>query len=83
MIDTDGTEWLTVALAARRVRVRVETLRVWVHRGKVRQIGDFLNMVDIMEAEHAWRVRLAKANYTPVICDSVDTRTQNQVERAG
>jgi predicted site-specific integrase-resolvase len=62
VIDLDGVEWLPAGDAARRVRVRVETLRVWVHRGKVRQINEFLNMVDIMEAEHAWRVRLLRRN---------------------
>lgn len=63
MIDTTGVEWLPVEEAARQVRVRVETIRVWVCRGRVRAYGSgagkFIHMPDVMDAEHAWRVRLA------------------------
>lgn len=67
MRDLTGVEWLTIAEAARTMRVRAETIRVWAIRGKVTRHGEFVNMPDVMDAEHAWRVRLAKANDTGVI----------------
>jgi hypothetical protein len=69
VIDPDGVEWLTVHDAARAVRVRPETIRVWIHRGKVLRYGDLINMPDVYEAEYAWRVRLAKTNDKAVIYD--------------
>lgn len=59
MIDGEGVEWLPVEQAARVVRVRVQTIRVWVHRGKVQRLADHVRMPDVMNAEHAWRERLA------------------------
>lgn len=73
MIDTDGTEWLTVTQAARIVRVRVETVRVWVSRGRVGRHREFVNMADVREAEHAWRVRLGLVNHTGVISLTKET----------
>ena len=58
MIDTTGVEWLTVAEAARTMRVRAETIRTWATRGKVTRCGEYVNMPDMFEAEHAWRDRL-------------------------
>lgn len=59
MIDTDGIEWLPVAEAARVVRVRVETIYVWINRRKVRAHKHrgraVVRMPDVYEAEHAWR----------------------------
>lgn len=53
--------WLPINDAARQVRVRVETIRVWATRGKVRTSGKgthrLVHMGDLMAAEHAWRVR--------------------------
>ena len=61
MIDADGTEWLTYSDAAQAVRVRVGTLKVWVHRGRVeaRRTGRtvWLNMRDTRVAEQAWTRR--------------------------
>ncbi len=62
MIDHDGVEWLTYADAARAVRVRVGTLKVWVHRGKiaVHRTGRnvWLHMGDVRRAETAWTRRM-------------------------
>lgn len=53
--------WLPIDDAARQVRVRVETIRVWRTRGKVRAVGKgatvMVHMGDLLAAEHAWRVR--------------------------
>jgi len=61
VIDDDGIEWLTVADAARRARVREDTLRQWRHRGKVRaHLIDgrlWVHMGDITKAEQQWRTR--------------------------
>lgn len=55
------TEWLPIHDAARQVRVRVETVRVWAVRGKVRTEGRgkarMVHMGDLLAAEHAWRKR--------------------------
>lgn len=55
--------WLPIHDAARQVRVRVETIRVWAVRGKVRTQGAgrsrIVHMGDLMAAEHAWRTRVA------------------------
>lgn len=56
------TEWLPIHEAARQARVRVETIRVWAHRGKVRTEGRgarrLVHMGDLLAAEHAWRKRV-------------------------
>lgn len=63
MIDADG-EWLTVYDAAKAVRVRQSAIYVWINRRKVRahKIGGraYVSMVDVMEAEAAWRERVAQ-----------------------
>lgn len=55
-------QWLPIHDAARQARVRVETIRVWRTRGKVRGTGwgrdAVVNMTDVLEAEHAWRKRV-------------------------
>ena len=62
VIDHDGTEWLPVSQAARAVRVRESAIYVWIQRRKVRshKISGraHVSMVDVMEAEHAWRTRV-------------------------
>jgi hypothetical protein len=61
MIDTTGVEWLTVAEAARVVRVLPGTIRKWAsperglveshrHRGRL-----MVRLPDVMDAELAWR----------------------------
>lgn len=62
MRDLDGTEWATVAEAARRVGVTPSTIRTWVYdRGKVegRTIRRrlWVRMSDVWDAEHATRGR--------------------------
>lgn len=61
MLDHDGVEWLPVAEAARRVRVRPSAIYVWVNRRTVRSWRHggraFVNMPDVMNAERAWRQR--------------------------
>lgn len=63
MIDDDGIEWLTVRDAARRARIREDTLRQWRHRGKVRaHLIDgrlWLHMGDVLASEKHWRKRAA------------------------
>lgn len=63
LIDEDGTEWLTVTEAARRLRVRPSTIWNWTSRGKVRahRFGNtsHIHMGDATEAEYAWRQRIA------------------------
>lgn len=62
VIDHDGTEWLPIPDAARRARVREDTLRQWKRRGKVRaHTVDgrvWLHMGDVAAAERAWRERV-------------------------
>ena len=64
MRDAQGVEWLTVYDAAKAVRVRQSTIYVWIQRHKVRvhKIGGraYVSMVDVMEAEAAWRHRVTK-----------------------
>lgn len=64
LIDTDGTEWLTVTEAARRYRVRPSAIRNWATRGKVQshRIGRhaYVRTIDVAQAEHAWRTRVAR-----------------------
>lgn len=61
MIAPDGTEWVPIAEAARRVRVRVSAIRNWGSRGKVRAVRvngrTWVPMPDVQAAEHAWRRR--------------------------
>lgn len=61
--DQGVNEWLGIHDAARQVRVRVETIRVWAVRGKVRTVGTgptrIVHMGDLMAAEHAWRTRVS------------------------
>lgn len=62
MIGPDGEEWLTVADAARAVRVREETVEVWAYRRKVRshKVGRtrWVHLGDVRHAEAAWRRRV-------------------------
>lgn len=64
MIDHLGIEWLPIDSAARVARVKVETIRVWRKRGKVQAFGErtgvYVHMPSLLDAEHAWRVRIAK-----------------------
>lgn len=57
-------EWLPIDQAARQARVRVETIRVWRHRGKVRGVGRgagaLVNLMDVLDAERAWRQRVSE-----------------------
>lgn len=63
MIAPDGTEWLPIADAARRVRVRVSAIRNWASRGKVQTVRvsarTWVCMTDVTDAERAWRRRVA------------------------
>jgi excisionase family DNA binding protein len=67
VIDPDGSEWLTVAEAARTVRVRPSTIRVWVHRRKVRgkRMGReaWVHMGDVRHAEAQWVQRQRSAGH--------------------
>lgn len=69
MIGPDGEEWLTVADAARAVRVAPRTIRTWSYRGKVRAhtIGRtrWVHLGDVRRAEADWRAR-ARANLAHV-----------------
>jgi hypothetical protein len=62
VIDGDGIEWLTIPDAARKARVREDTLRQWKRRGKVRahtvEGRVWLHMGDVLASEKAWRVRV-------------------------
>ena len=62
MIDDDGIEWLPTSDAARKARVREDTLRQWKSRGKVRaHVIDgrvWLHMGDVAASERRWRVRV-------------------------
>lgn len=57
----DGSRWLSVGDAAREQRVRESTIRVWVHRGKVRAhtvLGKvYVCTDDVADAELEWRGR--------------------------
>lgn len=61
MIAPDGTEWLPIADAAKRVRVRISTIRNWASRGKVESVRvlgrTWVSMDDVTESELAWRLR--------------------------
>jgi hypothetical protein len=61
MTDPDGTEWLTVALAAERYDIRPSLLYGWVKRGVVQAFtGNAVMWVlaqDVSEAEYLWRTR--------------------------
>lgn len=67
LIDQDGTEWLPVQEAARRLRVRPSTIWNWTSRNKVRahRFGrtSHIHMGDATEAEHAWRQRVAAKKF--------------------
>lgn len=62
--------WMPIDDAARQVRVRVETIRVWATRGKVATRGRGatreVHMGDLLAAEHAWRVRARQRQGTGV-----------------
>lgn len=66
MRDARGEEWLPVAEAALRVRVRPSAIYVWVQRRKVRahRIGGraYVAMPDVQDAELAWRQRVDRAD---------------------
>jgi hypothetical protein len=53
--------WVAVEVAARLTRVRVETIRVWATREKVRTVQRgrvrLVNLTDVRHAERAWRQR--------------------------
>jgi hypothetical protein len=63
VIDPDGIEWVSVADAARAVRVRESAIYVWRSRGKVRahRVGGriFVCLPDVMAAETEWVRRAA------------------------
>lgn len=70
MIDASGEEWLPIAQAARRVRIREDLIRQWKARGRVRghQIGHretWVNVPDVARAEVAWRRRVKARAATP------------------
>jgi DNA-binding transcriptional MerR regulator len=56
-------QWALVNDAARLVRVRPGTIRVWATRGKVRAevrgAHRYVHLGDVRRAEKAWRERLA------------------------
>lgn len=58
-------QWATYADAARIVRVRPGTIRVWVCRGKVRIDVQgkrvFVHLSDVRHAEREWRDRMTRA----------------------
>lgn len=57
-------QWARVDDAARIVRVRPGTIRVWVVRGKVRTeihgAHRYVDLADVRRAEREWRERLTK-----------------------
>lgn len=63
MIAPDGSEWVPIADAAKRVRVRPSAIRNWASRGKVRaarvQGRTWVSMNDVAKAELAWRIRVS------------------------
>lgn len=63
VIDDNGDEWVTIADAAQRLRVRPSALYNWRSRGVIRglRIGPvaYVNLTDAQAAEHAWRTRAA------------------------
>lgn len=63
MIAPDGTEWVPIAEAAKRVRVRVSAIRNWASRGKVQAARisgrTWVYMPDVTNAELRWRRRVA------------------------
>lgn len=64
MIDPDGAEWVRPAEAARRLGVEWSTIRVWVHRGRIRHVRAGRHVAlywpDVLDAERAWRERSAR-----------------------
>lgn len=56
-------QWALVNDAARLVRVRPGTIRVWVTRGKIRAevhgAHRYVHLGDLRRAERDWRERLA------------------------
>jgi len=62
MKDATGQEWLLVDEAARAVRVRPGTIRVWATRETVRsqRIGShrYVHLDDVRRAERLWRQRI-------------------------
>lgn len=63
VIAPDGSEWLPIAEAARRTRVRVSAVRNWASRGRVRsqriKARTWVNVADVAAAEVAWRRRVS------------------------
>jgi len=57
----DGSTWLTIGEAARRARVRVETIRQWVNRGRVSSVKlsgrVWVCWDEVADCELAWRKR--------------------------
>lgn len=67
-------QWVPIEAAARAVRVNIRTIRVWVHRGKVRTRGRGRHRTvllgDVRRAEKAWREWLATSKTTTRTDDS-------------
>lgn len=61
VIDDNGDEWVTIAEAAQRARVRRSTIDNWTSRGTVRRLDNRRPVLvawhDVATAEHAWRTR--------------------------
>lgn len=59
----DGSRWATIAEAARAHRVRENTIRVWVTRGRVRAHTmlrrTYVCVDDLADAEREWTRRRA------------------------
>lgn len=64
MIDHHGEEWLPVSDAAERLGIPKGTVYVWLTRGKVQthriQGRAWVNMPDLMDAEHKTRGRYVR-----------------------
>jgi excisionase family DNA binding protein len=63
VIDPDGAEWLPYSEAAVVVAIPVGTLKVWVHRKRVRAVRlgrvAYAHMGDVRHAEAAQAQRVA------------------------
>lgn len=62
MIAPDGSEWLTIAEAAKRARVREDLIRQWKKRRHVaaHRIGGrvLVKLADVYHMEAKWRRRI-------------------------
>lgn len=87
MYDREGVEWLPVAEAARRVRVRESAIYVWTSRGTVRAWRyagrSIVNMPDVMNAEHAWRQRVRQRARQPDPCATTNNAGSMHVNAPG